>query len=262
MKTEEKLMKQALRALGWATKILWISMIAFMLTVAYSAMNIRAGLEEPEPPLFSNGLMTMALPFFINNTGFYDISELNITTNINDYNGTLVSTSTTLVPLIPPESVVEKTHNVSINLDYLTQNLAYLIFNDSDLTIDVFIAMTFAHAIPLQISTNTTMSWGAPLHNFSIGEISFDSINQEMIIPLSFENHSPFAINGTMRLEFYNSGNEYLGSGTTEVSAPSNSAYEDRIEVSVDVTKLTENGQAHFYFESSIFSLGPITMDW
>ena len=254
-------MKQALWALGWAIKILWISVIAFGVTVAYSAMSLRAGLGQPRT-LSSNGLVTIALPFFINNTGFYEMSDLNITTNIKDYNGTLVSTSTTVVPRIPPNSAIEKTHNVSINMDYLTQNLTHLIFNDSNLTIDAFIAMTFAHAIPLQISTSTTTWWGAPLHNFSIGEISFDLVTQKMTIPLSFENHSPLYINGTMRLEIYNSHKEYLGSGTTGVSVLSNSAYEGKIKVSVDLSRLTEKGQAHLYFESSTFSLGPITMDW
>jgi len=262
VRTEEEPMKQALRALGWATKIIWISVVVFALTVAYSAMNIRASPGKPQPPLFSNGLITISLPFFINNTGFYDMSELNMTTSIKDYDGTLISTSTTLIPLIPPNSVVEKTHNVSVNLDYITQNLTYLIFNDSDLTIDALIAMTFAHAIPFQISTNTTMRWGAPLYNFSMGEPFFDLTTQEMTVPLSFENHSPFSINGTMRLEIYNGNNEWLGSGTTQVIVPPNSAYKDEIEVSVDVSKLTEKGNALLYFESPAFRLGPITLEW
>ena len=261
MKTEEEPIRQALRALGWITTILWISVMAFGFTVAYSVTNLRADIGHPQI-LLSNGLITITLPFFINNTGFYDISELSVTTSMKDYNGSLLSTSTTLVPVIPPDSAVEKIHNVSISLDYLTQNLSYMLLNDGDLIVDARIAMTLAHAIPLWISTDMTIRWGAPLYNFSIGEISFNLITQKTIVPLSFENHSPFSINGTMRLEIYNGNNEWLGSGTTQVIVPPNSVYKDKIEVSVDVSKLTEKGNILLYFESPAFCLGPITLGW
>ncbi|MDH5449307.1 MAG: hypothetical protein OEX77_00200 [Candidatus Bathyarchaeota archaeon] len=255
-------MRQVVRALGWATRILWVAIIIFGLTVAYSATNLQAGVGQPQPPLVSNGLMTLALPFYINNTGFYSISGLNITTEIRDHNGTSVSTSTTLVPLIPADSFVERTHNISVSLPYMAQNLTYLVFEDSNLTINVLIAMMFAHAVSLQMSANTTLWWGAPLSNFAIGEISADLIAQEMIVPLNFENHSPVYIDGTLRLEIYNGNNQHLGSGMMDVSVPPGHMYDDRLEVSVDVSKLTEKGEVHFYFETSTFSLGPIIMSW
>ena len=39
-------MRYVVRALGWATKILWILIIVFSVTAVYSALNVRMGFGE------------------------------------------------------------------------------------------------------------------------------------------------------------------------------------------------------------------------
>ena len=162
-------MRQAIRALGWATKIFWIVIAVFMITCLYSAMGLMmGGIQFGEPEVSSsNGTATVSLPFSFNNTGFYDISELNITTCITDYNGTLISTSTTSVSLIAHGSYIEEVHNISISLDEIVSgNLTYLFFSSGNFTIEIFAGLKFAHIFPFQISINTTMPWGAPQQLF------------------------------------------------------------------------------------------------
>jgi hypothetical protein len=207
---------------------------------------------------FSNGTATVSLPFSFNNTGLYDISDLNITTCIADYNGTLISASTTFVPLIPHGNNVKETHNVSISLDNIvSKNLTYLFFNSGNFSIEIFEGLKFANIFPFQISINTTMPWGAPLNNFSIGEVTFDLINQKIIIPLSFENESPyFDVGGILNFSIYNYESEFVDSGT--ISLPlirSRESCEDfPLELPVNFSKLKERGRIHFFFETSIFS--------
>jgi len=251
-------MRQAIRALGWATKIFWIVIAVFMITCLYSAMSLMTGdipFGKPEVS-FSNGTATVSLPFSFNNTGLYDISDLNITTCIADYNGTLISASTTFVSLIPHGNNVEKMHNVSISLDNIvSKNLTYLFFNSGNFSIEIFAGLKFAHIFPFQMSINGTMPWGAPLNNFSIGEISFDYINQKIIIPLSFKNDSPyFDVSGNIHFDIYNYENEHVDSGTTTLDVESGESYEGPLELSVDPSTLEERGRIHFFFETSIFS--------
>lgn len=247
-------MRQAIRALSWATKIFWIVIAVFMITCLYSAMGLMGGIQFGKLEVSSsNGTATVSLPFSFNNTGFYDISELNITTRIVGYNGTLISTSTTLVPLIPHGSIVEEVHNISISLDEIvSKNLTYLFFNSGNLSTEIFAGLRFAHIFPFQISINATMPWGAPLNNFSIGEISFDYINQKMIIPLSFKNDSPFDVSGNVYFDIYNYENELVDSGMTTLDEDS---LEFSVDPSVDLKELKERGgRIHFFFETSIFS--------
>jgi len=253
-------MRQAIRALGWATKIFWIVIAVFMITCLYSAMGLMmGGIRFGEPGVSSsNGTATVSLPFSFNNTGFYDISELNVTTCIRDYNGTLISTSTTFVSLIPHGSNVEEAHNISISLDeFVSKNLTYLFFNNGNFSVEIFAGLKFAYIFPFQISINATMPWGAPLNNFSIGEISFDYEDQKATIPLSFKNDSPFDVSGNLSFDIYNDRGELIGSGSVPegINVESDQRREYLLQAPVDVLKLTKKGRILLFLETSIFSI-------
>lgn len=256
-------MRYAVRALGWATKVLWILIILFSATSVYSAFNVRMSFGEPHD-YFSNGFLIVSIPLFINNTGFYDLSELNITANVMDYNGSLVGRSSTFVPLIPRNSNIKMTHNASMSLDDIISKTQIYLLNDSVFNVDSSVKLIFAHAIPFQASMNKTIPWGAPLYNFSIGDISYvyhNLTHQVVTIPLSFENHSPyFGVDGTMQFEMLNSRGETVGSETSSMDVPQHSGYSSQAELIADASKLTPSGEIHFFFETSVFSFGPVVM--
>lgn len=258
-------MRYAVRALGWATKILWILIIAFSATSVYSAINVRISFGELQVS-FSDGFLVASIPLSINNTGFYDLSELNTTANVMDYNGSLVATSSTFVPLIPRDSNTKTTHNVSMSLDDTISKAQIYLFNDTIFNLNMSMKLIFAHAIPFQGSMNTTIPWGAPFYDFSIGEISYvyhNLTHQGVILPLSFENHSPyFGVDGTMRVEIFNSRGESLGSETLSMNVPPRSKYDGQVELIADASKLTPSGEVHFFFETSVFSFGPVVMPY
>ena len=252
-------MKQAIRALGWATTILWILVILFSGTVVYSALQIEMNFAEEPEVTASNGEMTMSLPFSISNGGLYDISELNITTRIEAENETVISRSTTLVPLIPRDSTVSETHDIALSLDdILAKNLTYMLFDDTDLNVDMFIGLTYAYAIPLKIASNITMPWGAPLNNLTVGEITEISPSQANA-PLSFENHAFFSFNGTIRLKIMDGSNNEIGSGTTYIYVPAEASYDDVIPVTV-TGEFAEKAEVHLYFDTSVSSFGPVVI--
>jgi len=253
-------MKQAIRALSIAIIILWILLIAFAITAVYSVMNL--GIDFGETQFFpSNEDVVLSLPFFINNRGYYDISELNVTTRVTDYNGTLLALSETFVPLVASGSNIETAHNISIDLSDMFMEYTELLFNDSSFELNAFIALNFAYAIPVQISMNMTIPWGAPFSNLSIGEplvLPDNSTHSTVVIPVSFENHSYFDIVGTMQLEVYNDMDELVTSGQTSLDVPSSYGYVGQVEMYLsidDLSKLTESGKVHLVFESPMFTV-------
>jgi len=205
----------------------------------------------------------MSLPFYIDNGGFYDISDLNVTTDINNHDGTSLSNSTTLIPLISRGSRVDGTHNISISMDdVISKDLTSLLFQDSVFDIDMFVSLKHAGVIPLQLYSNTTLPWGAPLANLSIGEISFIPINLthfRLITPIGFENHSFFALNGTLRLELVDDLNQRVGAGTTDLSVPPMTPCNTQVEVVVRIDAGIPT-EANIYFETSAFGFGPVVI--
>lgn len=252
-------MKPAIRALGIATIVIWIFLIVFVATAVYSVMNLGVGFGEVEFFPSSNGVV-LSLPFFINNTGYYDISELNISTRIIDSNGTLLKLSQTFVPLVSRGSNVEAAHNISIESDDIMERIE-LVFNDSSFVFDTSITLNFANIVPVQMSMNMTMPWGAPLSNVSVGEISrlpFNATHDRVVVPLSFENHSFFDVTGTMNFEIYNDVEELVTSGETSLDVQSESTYDEQVDMYLsltDASRLTESGKVRLIFETSMFTV-------
>ncbi len=258
-------MRQAVRAAGWAVNILWISVLVFTITLVQSVMGLGLGLLSFGEPRFfaSDGVMTMSLPLSINNSGYYDITEFRMTTLVMDYTGKLMSNSTTSVPMVPSRHAVRGTHNISINLhDIQSRRATHLFFNDSTLNTETIFAMKLAYVIALQVSMNGTLPWGAPLYNLTLREPSYSLHNithSRVSLLVSFENHSPFSVNGTMRLDFYNDKNERVGSEATSLSVPSREPYASPIEAMV-VGDPREIREVCVYFDTSMFRLGPVVM--
>jgi hypothetical protein len=254
-------MRQVVRALGWATSILWIGIILFSVTALYSVMNVDIGFGEAQIFPSSEGVV-FSLPFHIDNNGYYDISELNITTIVTDRNGTLITLSETFVPLVSRGSSVETAHNVSIRLkDIMSIEFIPLLFNDSFFDLGTFITLNFAHAIPLQMSTHVTIPWGAPFYDLSVAKVSvipYNSTHFEVVISLSFENHAFFDITGTLQLEVYNNVNERVVSGRTSLDVPSGRKYDGQVIMYldlVDLSGLTESGKVRVNFMTPMFVL-------
>ena len=208
----------------------------------------------------------MSVPFSIENKGFYDIADLNITTLIKENNGALVSNSSTVVPLISSGSKVDSAHNISIALDEMTSaSLARLLFNDTNFTVDMSLALKYAHVIPLQISTSfQNFTWGAPLYNLSIGDVQsielYNSTHVRAILPLSFENHSFFTLNGTVRTVIVNTGDQKVGGSTTHVNVPANSGGTTPLAVFVSTSPgILKEVRLYFDFPS-VFNYGPVVI--
>jgi len=251
-------MKQAIRALGWATNIFWIILLFFTATALYSAFQLRPEFGEPYAQT-SGDTLTMSLPFSIGNGGYYDISNMNLTTLVKDTNGSLISDSSTFVPLIRRGGNASVIHNMSIRISQInTEKLSYLLFNDSALNVDIALELNFANAVPFGISTNITMPWGAPLSNLTIEDISLSAFNAthfRIIAPISFENHSLFSLDGTMRLELVDNMNSVLGSGTANI--PPNGGY---IPLELYVSNPLDISEARLYFATSFFNYGPVVI--
>jgi hypothetical protein len=256
-------MKIATSMLTVATVILWVVILFFSVTAVYSVMNVGVNIGEAQMLPTSNGIK-FSLPFSISNEGYYEIADLNLTTRVTDPDGAVLDLTETLVESIPQGETVNASHTIAINLDdILSMDHLTLMLNDSNFTVEIFAGLSFARAVPVQISTNVSLPWGAPFADFAVGEPSVSQYNSsyaEVTIPVSFENHASIDITGTLKLEFYSNSNERIASGTTRINVAANQNFRYNILVSAtpqDASKLTDSGKVHIFFETPLF-----TVDW
>jgi hypothetical protein len=259
-------MHQAIRALGWATKLLWIILIAIILTIAYSATQISVAFGEPQTTMTGQAV-TLSFPISVNNQGLYDLSQLNFTTKITDLNGQSLAEGTTVAQLIPRGSAQTMIHTVTIDLaGILAQNASFL-FNDTDLTVFQYVSLNYANAIPLSVHANQPMPWGAPLSNFAIGDPAFQFYNSThsiVSVQLYFENHNQYVpVTGDVRVEIYTTRQSFKGSGTANINAQSGMSCSTQVDVLVsNFRSVPPRGEVRVFFDTTMFDYGPVVVSF
>ena len=256
-------MKIATSILTVATILLWVVILFFSVTAVYSVMNVGVNIGEAQMLPTSNGIK-FSLPFSINNNGYYEIADLNLTTRVTDPDGQFLDLTETLVDSIPQGETVNASHTIEVDLDdILSMDHLTLMLNDSNFTVEIFAGLNFARAIPVQLSTNVSLPWGAPFADFSVGDLSVSQHNSshvEAAIPVSFENHAIIDITGTLKMDAYSNSDQRIASGVTAISVVSNQNFRDSILLysrAQDESKLADGGKLHILFETYLF-----TVDW
>jgi hypothetical protein len=258
-------MRQAIRALSWATKILWIILLALVITIAYSASQINISLGEQQITA-TQRTITISFPVSIRNQGLYDIAQLNVTTRIASQNSQTLATGTTVFQLVKRGTTETRTHSIRISIRRIIDKDSNLLFDDTVLTVFQYVSLNYANAVPFTAYANQTMQWGAPLSNLAIQQITYQPYNMTHStanVRLYFENHNQYvAVTGNLRIEIYNSHQALMGSGTTTIDAQPNTSCNAQINVLVENSRITSAGELHLFFETSTFNYGPKTIPY
>jgi len=262
-------MKVPIRMISVATSFFWVLLIVFSISVIYSMKDIRIGLGKPETTITPDNELLLNFPIGIVNNGYYSLSDFNISTEINDMRKSMMDPGFTFIPVIRRDETLNSTHQMRINLTDMLLTHQNLIFNDTELQVNATVRMKAAELISLQVSSNLTMPWGAPLYNVTFAEPRFTvqiSPNSTgyygVAIPITFENHAPFDLNGTVVLVMYNNKNIPTGTGRIALKAPQQSSYHTDLELNVPVADATRNGNFEVFFSTSFFNYGPLVIPY
>lgn len=247
-------MRQTIRALTLAITILWIITLVLPITVGFSLLQLAnqktIGFREPTFS-YSNGNFFLSAPFYINNTGFYDLSDINITILAKGHNKT-ISRFSELFPPVPAGSMINESYDISFSLSELLSKDSELLTDDTNLDLSVYLFFRIAYLIGLGGSTNITTSWGAPFYNLTALAYPYDYSSQRLLLSLGFENHAYFEVNGTMLLEVYNNRSELIGSVTENLNVPSDNSFSNYYELTIDSLQITTNGVIRVYFDNTM----------
>ena len=250
-------MRVPIRMIGLATTFFWIFLITFFVSAVYSLKDVHFDFGDPQTNLTSDNKFILSLPVSITNKGFYNIDSFNMSTEVLDREGLSIARGSTFIPIIAKNGSVTVTHNMTIDINDLLERYQDYLFNDTEVKIHEIVGMKIGDMIPLQASANFSVPWGAPLYNFSLGEVEYAAYNLthfRAVVPISFENHAPFDVVGTIQTRMNNSAGEVIGNGQTNIEAYHNSPYNGYLELYVPITGITESGRFEIYFQTPLFN--------
>lgn len=257
-------MNVPIRMLGIATTIFWIIIGAFIASAAYSIKDLNFDFGEPQFGTANNELH-LSLPFFIDNRGYYSLKEFNLTTVFADSEGNEISRDSTFVPVLLRGQNTAVLHNFTLSFDRLGEQ--YL-FNDSSFAVAAVVGLNFAELLPTQLSANFSFPWGAPFHDFALGQPQqswLNSTHARWRVPLSFENHAAFDLMGTIRTGIFNNASSVLGESEIIFAASEGSRFADTLEFNVPlnvVSSAQRGGYFEVYFSTSMFEYGPLVIPY
>lgn len=253
-------MQMAIRALGWAAKLLWIIMLAIIITIAYSATQINVAFGEPTTTVAEQAV-TISWPISVRNAGLYDLTQLNVTTRITDQHGHSLVTDSTLTQIIPKGSNTTMMHTTVLNVTKILDQYSELLFNDTTFTEFQYVSFNYANAIPLNVRANQTMQWGAPLSNLVISNPTYTSYNTTyptVAVQLHFENHNQYLpVNGTARIEIFNVDDVLIGTGAASINAQPGTSCTTQVNILLNDFQTTPPSEMRLFFETSTFNYGP-----
>ncbi|MCW4053814.1 MAG: hypothetical protein NWE84_02685 [Candidatus Bathyarchaeota archaeon] len=260
-------MNVPIRMLGIATSIFWIMLISVVALAAYSVKDLDFDFGEPQLTVAPDGELTLSLPLYINNRGYYSLKEFHLSTVFSDTEGAEISRDNTFAPVIAHGENTTILHNITLSMVSLLEKGEQYMFNDNSLNISVTAGLNFAELFPAQISTNFAFPWGAPFYNFALGEPSYEQVDLTQVtiaVPMSFENHALFDIAGNIKIEIYDRADSLVGESQTPVYVSQNSAYEGEVEFNVPMSSSsfsrTQNGYFNVYFDVILLEYGPLVI--
>lgn len=205
-------------------------------TVAFSLMKVveagNIGVQEPKG-FMSKGTLLWSIPFYVDNSGFYDLTDVGLKLHVYLENETILTVSAEM-PNIPAGGTAASSCNLSISLAELVSKHKEILTVDAGFNVCVSLRFRVASAIALSISTNTTMPWGAPFHELAIRDVSYDHASRIFSASLNFNNHAFFQVNETLMVKLYSFEGEPLDSTFIDVNVPPGGTFKGSFMMRID----------------------------
>jgi len=258
-------MQLSIRMIGIATTVFWVFLAAFVVLAVYSVKDLNLDFGQPVAGLDADGDLLISLPITIVNRGYTNLEAFRVATQVMGSDGAVIARGSTSVPVVRRDSSVVTTHNVSANLDDLLSRHGSFLFNDTELTLNATVGITLAQLVPVEARANFSVPWGAPLYDFAVGMPAFapeEATSMVVSVPVSFENHAFFDLEGDIRLLMFDSSDRLVAEGGTALDVAQHTSYSGNIDLVFATSALTSSGKFEVYVHAGLFDYGPLVIPY
>lgn len=149
-----------LKTLGIVTTGATILLSAFLISIIYSAQNVSFGLLEDADILWRDGNVTISIPFYVKNRGFYDIEDVDIFFQLIDSKGQFLAQSLNSIGATRAGSEQVSYLNVTLNpLSLLLNGFLYELLNNEPIELKAKASLNYALSwLRLEAEANTVLT--------------------------------------------------------------------------------------------------------
>ncbi|MEM4733257.1 MAG: hypothetical protein QXD70_01875 [Candidatus Bathyarchaeia archaeon] len=243
--------------------------MAFIVPSAFSLKDLNFSIDDPKFTVTTEDKLLFSLPLSIENRGYCDLKDFWLEIVFLDATGRVISTARSSVPLISRGESVTLLHNATLSMADIFESAGQYLFKDASLTAQVAAGLTFADFVPAQISKNFSIPWGAPLYNFAVDQPTFEQVNSThsfVTLPISFENHAAFDLEGNIRVVLFDSANSLIGESQMHFQTPKYAPYHGDVQVhaplNAEFLATAQRGCCNVYFSTPLFEYGPLVIPY
>jgi hypothetical protein len=245
-------MKMVLRTLSIALTVISVFLVLFAGTALYSVMQMQLAFGALQGIPIDSGII-VALPFTMDNQGLYDVSAISLSTNVTVQDQLLPPTTTPVI-LLASGHTVNTFHNLII-FHNKTTPISSLLFTDAVFPMDVTLGFTFGHVIPVQLSMNLSVPWGAPLANFQNGPLTrtpYNATHLRVSMSLRFDNHAVFDLIGTVTITLLDR-NHVIIQSQVPLEVASGTPFDSPLILTVSKSAVPVNARVRLSFATNAF---------
>ena len=219
------------RALRWTSTIVFVALIIFAGTVAYSAVEVASSSVQSHGLFASfapNGTIEVTGSITVSNPGLYPVSSLTLTARVSNGSEAFLGKASAGPVSVPPDS----TSVIPIAL-YLPVSesgaAASLLTTDQNIYVYGWTNATYAYLFPLSLTLNETRYWGAPFEDFraAVGTPSGGGGVVTIPVTVKFFNNAQVADIGSLSFVVESASGADCGGGSFPIAVEPGSGYDE-----------------------------------
>ncbi len=231
---------------------LWIVALGLPAAVALSVSNLlqpnTIAFREPDVA-YADGSFSLSGPFFINNTGFFDLSDVNASLLLATQNHALVSSYIGTLPAAGAGSTITSTYRFDIPLNGSTLHEAHLLTESADLNLNASLSFSVISLITLGIGSTFVTRWRAPFSNLTISNPAYDQGTGNFSFSVSFTNSANFEYSGILAVKATQNDNQTIGSIETTIRVSLRTSFQQTFVLYVGTHPFADSGTIEMYFD-------------
>jgi len=219
------------RALRWVGAIVFVVLVLYAGTVAYSAYEVARSSPQSRglsASFAANGTIEVQGSISLSDPGFYPIDGLSLTARILNATGLVLGNVASTPITVGPASTAVIPIDLFLPVS-TTGPTVSLLTVDQYLVVKAWANATYAYLFPLSVELDENRSWGAPFQGFtaSVGTPSMGGGGTVFLpVTIAFTNQADFTEQGTVTSTILSAAHATCGSVAFPLSVAPNTVYD------------------------------------